>query len=461
VAMQLSGRNVVMVVLDSARADMFHPNAPNFRALAGEGMLFERAIAPAGWTLPSHASMFTGLRPTEHGIVALGLPGGSQENLRNSGRRARALAQQGDLLAPWLEERGVRTLSATSTPWLWPASGLSLGFQEKDFFYFLPAGPMKSGRTGALKRVRQVGEAVSGARRYARWIRDDADKGSKRVLDKIASFASRPGPFFAFTNLIETHQPHFPPRGYASGSALHRMRLAADVVLQPPLVRWLRIRAHNYGTHAMSSGLLERWREAYAAEIRYVDAWITDLVEALDSARVLDETVLIVTADHGESFGEGGFVGHGLSVSEAAGHVPLGIWGSDISPKRISDPVSLCSLASTVKALLVDGDVPGSLLQEESRGFAAIEVEHPHHVSRPPRGAKRVARGPGAAFYDGSLKLVEDPFGGRALYELSDPASGEARLLPDGQPTARQSEEAEAWRARISGAVPRDDRRAP
>lgn len=446
---RLSGRNVVLVVLDSARADIFHANAPTFLSLADDGMLFERAISPAGWTLPSHASMFTGLTPTEHGIVALGLPGGSQENLRNAGRRARRLAEEGRLVTPWLADRGVRTLSTTSTPWLWPGSGLATGFQETDFFYFLPSGPMKWGRTGPLKRARQVGEAVRGAARYASWMRDGGDKGSERVLETIRSFVRKGGPFFAFTNLIETHQPHFPPRGHGPAGTLRRIQLASDVILQPPLLRWLQIRAHNYGTRRMSGGLLERWKEAYAAEIRYVDEWLSKLLGVLDEARVLDDTVVIVTADHGESFGEGGIVGHGLSLREPAVHVPLAISGAGIVRSRSSLPVSLCSIAATLKDILTKEAADGSLLHPGSHGYAAVEVEDPRHVSRPPRRSKREVIGPGAAFYDGPLKLVHDPFHGPALFDLVMDPSEESDLLGSRSPTERQAEEADAWRGRV------------
>lgn len=443
-----------MIVLDSARADIFHENAPNFLSLASEGMLFTKAIAPAGWTLPSHASIFTGLSPTEHGIVALGTSGGTIDNFKNSFWRARSLEAEGRMVVPRLEAAGLRTFSSSSSPWLWKGSGLAAGFAETDFFYFLRGRPSAAFRRDRLKRLFQIAEVITAVGQYARWIRSGADKGAAHILESILNFATRGAPpFFAFTNLIETHLPHFPPHDTQS-NRYRRLLHTRDVLLEPPLLRALKIRAHNYETKRMSRRVLQRWKEAYAAEIRYVDGWLLRLTEALDRKGLLSNTVIMVTSDHGEDFGEHGIVGHGLSVAETAAHVPLGMWGGDISRSHVRHVVSLLAIPPTLEDLLLGGSHPGSLFDPATHGRARIETEDPRHVSRPPRRSKREPSGPGAAFYDGNLKLVVDPFRGRALYDLEADPEAKVDILQKTAPTDQQQLELQAWEQRIRAQQP-------
>lgn len=451
--MNPTGRNVILVVLDSARADDFAENAPNYHQLARDGMRFTRAVAPAGWTLPSHASMFSGLSPTEHGMVAFGGPGGTEETFKHALVRARKMEAEGRLIAPRLRDGGIRTFSASCSPWIWHGSGLAAGFEETDFFYFLRSKPMAHRRYGLSKRLRQIAEAFRSMSQSAAWVRDGAEKGAARIMESVLDFAGKEDrPFFAFTNLIETHEPHYPPRnGEPVPGALDRFNTYRDVVLEPPLLRLLKMRAHTYGTKQMSPAVLGRWRKAFGAEIRHVDAWLLTLTERLDQMDLLDRTTIIVTSDHGESFGEDGVVGHGISLSEGAGHIPLGMWGGGVERRVVDDPVGLLSIPATLEHLLLGIDDEGSLLNESSWGFARMEIENPRAVSRPPRRAKRLPSGPGAAFYDGALKLVQDPFSGPALYNLDDDPREERDLSGHVPPTDRQQAELEAWRTRIAG----------
>jgi choline-sulfatase len=228
-------------------------------------------------------------------------------------------------------------------------------------------------------------------------------------------------------------------------------REIADLVLQPPLVRFVRMRSHNYGTGHISDATLARWRDAYVSEMRYVDRWLGELNEMLERTQVAGDTVVIVTSDHGENLGEAGLVGHGLSVAEVAAHVPLGMWGAGVESERVPDPVSLLSLPATLGELLVGDEHEDSLLGKASRGRAAMEIEDPAHVSRPPKRARRRASGPGAAFYDGSLKLALDPFQGIGLYDLASDPGERDNLIETRDPTTRQSAAREAWEERVAG----------
>jgi choline-sulfatase len=169
----------------------------------------------------------------------------------------------------------------------------------------------------------------------------------------------------------------------------------------------------------------------------------------LHRARVADDTAVIVTSDHGENLGEGGLVGHGLSVAEAAAHVPLGMWGAGVPRERLGQPVGLRGIQATLKELLAGEELEESLLQGPSRGAAAMEIEDPRAVSRPPKRARRRPSGPGAAFYDGSLKLVVDPFAGTGLFDLDSDPKERNDLSASRSPSDRQRSAKDGWEARL------------
>jgi len=439
----MTGRNLILVIFDSARADAFGSDTPTFEELGSRGMRFERAIAPAGWTLPSHTSMFTGLMPTEHKIV--GSPGGAERVLANS--RTRVSALQDKLLAPRLAAAGIRTFLSSASPWLTKASGLDRGFQDTDHFNFLQLPPHPS-RVRLPKRARQTLNTLYSIGDHARWARSGRDKGAARVLEGMERFiADDPAPFFACTTLMDTHEPHLPPE-----KSDRSFLATANIVLQPGLMRLVRMHAHTWGTRVLSPRVISQWRAAYEREIAYVDSWLARLMEMLDRSGRADETVVVVTADHGETFGEGGTVGHGVSLREGLARVPLVIAGAGVDANRIEGPVSLARIAPTVTDLLL-APTEGSLI-EGSDGIASMEIEHPAHVAHPTPRAKRTARGPGAAFYDGSLKVVVDPWdlpdAPPRLYDLVADPEETNDLSSTREATERQGKLLESWRERAA-----------
>lgn len=440
--------NVVLIVLDSARADAFGSHSPNLWAFGAGGVRFDQAVTAAGWTLPSHASLFTGLLPTEHGLV--GLPGGSERVLRNARGRVKSLLAENRLLAPRMRDLGYRTLSATASPWLSRGSGLDAGFDDTDFFNFMQL-PLRK-RWQLPKRVRQSVDTARSVGDHARWIASERDKGARRVVDRIASFARKDGgPFFAFTTLMETHEPHFPLPPGPRGLSWYRSNFGAmaNTVLQPGLLRLVRMHAHNWGTLQLSPKTIARWQHAYASEVAYVDRCIADLCSSLDAAGILGDTLFIVTGDHGETWGEGGTVGHGLSLREGLANVPLFIWGAGVDRRSpVTEPVSLTEVAAFIEGA-AEGRTAG-VLDPATWGRAIMEVEEPSHVAHPAPRPGRVAAGPGAAFYDGSLKLVSEPFVDLGttpqLFDLSRDPHERAPL--SAQPTDWQKGALDEWRRR-------------
>jgi arylsulfatase A-like enzyme len=295
--------NVLLVVMDTARADGFEPygavagSTPAVAELARRGMAAPRVHATANWTLPSHASLFSGRLPR-----ALGIGGGAT--------LAQVLtANQHLLLAPVLRDEGWHTIAITANPFVSPGHGFGLGIDR--FF------EVRSAR----RPLKDAGSA------RARWLLDgalaDVDDGLTAVEDTFdRAVAEAPGdrPWFAFVNLMECHSPYLPPRPWNDLGPLERLRAVEDV---------RRYQSHSADVGAATGGTvvppasLHRMRHLYGTAISMMDAWVGRVVERLSDRGRLDDTVVIVTSDHGENLGEEGRLGHTLSVDERLLRVPM------------------------------------------------------------------------------------------------------------------------------------------
>jgi arylsulfatase A-like enzyme len=300
--------NIVLVVLDTARADAFEPygaavgSTPTVASLARDGVAMT-AYSPANWTVPAHASLFTGLLPREVGLTQV--RGGDRDRCRAS-----MTAVAGRNLVPWLRSQGWSTRAVSANPWISPQSGFDVGFDE-----FVVVAPSRRalGHDGALST--RLGWAASAL--LAR-----ADDGARRVEQVLNGWAFDvdPGrPFFWFVNLLECHAPYLPPRPYARG-AWQRLLAADDARRYLSLETVFRVCAGNV---AVPPAALARMRLLYRQSVRLVDDWLDRLLTTLDAAGVLPDTQIIVTSDHGENLGDGGLLGHAFSLDERLVRVPF------------------------------------------------------------------------------------------------------------------------------------------
>ncbi len=267
-------RNVLIVTLDTMRADRLPPYGfngvatPALDRIAAEGALFEEAFAAAPLTLPSHATLFTGLYPPRLGVRD------------NAGA---PLAAGFRTLAEVLGERGLATGAFVASAVLAPGRGLNQGFGT----YSL-AAPSCSGSARARRSANQVvDEAMA-------WIEQ---LGSR--------------PFFAWMHFYDTHRPYRLPEEYVRGFA-----------------------------------------DPYLAAIAFEDAQIQRLLGRLEQLQRLDDTLLIVVGDHGESLGDHGEDGHGIFIYQEALHVPLIVRGPGLVPRRIRATVRVADVMPTVLDLL-------------------------------------------------------------------------------------------------------------
>jgi arylsulfatase A-like enzyme len=300
---------VILVVLDAVRADALEPygapreSSPAIADLARRGTVLPHAYAAAIWTLPSHAAIFSGLLPRAARME--GIPGAGPDAYR-----PRMEAIRDRLLAEVLRRAGYTTGAISANLWLTPEGGFDIGFE----------------RFVNVDTARQANLHQDSIRARVAWsleaVRARADDGAAEAGTVLRDWleAEPTRPFFWFVNLIESHSPYLPPKPYNDLGPLGRWRAGREARRYLNLSEIWRA---CVGGETAPPAALERMRRLYARAIRYMDDWIEMLLGALDGAGILEDTLLIVTSDHGENFGTGGLVAHAFSLDNRLLHVPF------------------------------------------------------------------------------------------------------------------------------------------
>jgi arylsulfatase A-like enzyme len=391
--------NVLLVVLDAVRRDALEPYgavpgaSPAIADLARRGTAVPRAYAPSSWTLPSHASMFTGLLPRRLGLTQA--PAGSPQSARPA---LEAVGQR--MVSSVLHDAGYATHGWSNNLWASPYAGFDIGF---DSFRYIASD--RSERAGAL--------AGEGARAQIAWalegLRSRSDDGAAAVgralRESIDAWSGQPT--FWFVNLVECHSPYLPPRPWNDLPAAERARCAIEAKRH---LSFEAICLYVAGHHRIPDAALERMRHLYARAAAYLDDWLAGILSALDTRGILDDTVVIVTSDHGENFGEDALISHGFSLDERLIHVPLVIAGPEVEP--IEEVFSLAGLPRLIA------------------GLAGL-VHHPWPADELPAGVA-------VAEYD-PLGAAEHPLVQEAARRWSLPEHGVERL------TARFTSATDGW----------------
>jgi arylsulfatase A-like enzyme len=309
--------SVLLVVLDTVSARHLstygygRPTDPALAALARRGMLYKRAVSTAPWTVPSHASIFTGQYPSELGF---------------DGANFSAPVWPGSLAGD-LRQQGFQTVGLTANPGLtgWPELGN--GFDRLWSEHRLAARP------AALLVDWLLGREATYQTRGER-ITDLA-------LDWLDRHSTRGRPWMLFLNYLDAHAPYDPPPRLRDTFAPGAEHLTADN------------RPYNTGALPASAATTESMRQLYDAEVAAMDEALGRLLAGLH-ARGYDQSKLlvVVTADHGESFGEHGFYGHLLGMPDTVLHVPLVLAGYGVPQGVVDESVQPLQIRSTVDTIL-------------------------------------------------------------------------------------------------------------
>jgi arylsulfatase A-like enzyme len=372
----LAGLNVLIVVLDAGAAGHFgcygyaRPTTLNVDRLAREGVLFERAYTPAPFTIAAVSSMWTSQYPDQH----------------HAGTRHRApLPRERLTLAEVLKARSVSTVGFAANPNAGPPFGLDRGFEE---FHLLP------GAGGASSHVPRAEEFRAPVRD---WLSRNQDRR-----------------FLAYLHLLEPHFPYDPPHpfNHLFGRPSPRMLAAGRDD------GWVRkVNAGRYVPTAEEAADLVR---LYDGNLAYADREIGWLRQTLEELGLLERTVVIVTADHGESLLERGALGHGTHLYEECVRVPLVMrfpGGRGPAGLRVRELVGLLDIAPTV------ADMFGALTGTVARTFEGVSL-FPVIGGGRGRGvvlSRSMQERPAFALNDGTWKLIHSLKTGRSeVYHLSD-----------------------------------------
>lgn len=405
--------NVILVVLDTVRADHLsvygyeRDTTPTLRSFASEAVRFNEAVSTDGMTLTSHASLFTGLYGLRHGAhPSADAPGG------------RPLSAEFETMAEILNRNGYETAAiVANTGYLRPFFNLHQGFQHYDV-----RGPRM--RLEGCPRFLLRGGLSEAAlwllpdTDLSRWTRN-AEEINRAVFDFLEKQADRSRPLFLFLNYMDAHRPYlspspfrerFPGRDPRYGLRHHR-RVMRDVMTHKRPI------SPSERNHLISQ---------YDGALAYLDEQLGRLFAKLKAENLWESSLVIVTSDHGESFGERSLIEHGAGAVESQLRIPLLIrypGGPRGQVKLVrASTIDILPTVLAVAGIEIPAGVDGrSLLEADSLSSRPVFAEsYPTGITM---ALDRRFRIPERAVYERRWKLIDSRFGRRELYDVfADPA---------------------------------------
>lgn len=319
--------NILLLVMDTVRAKSLsvygydRPTTPNLEQFARTGVCFENAISTSPWTLPSHATMFTGRYPHE-----LFKPGQSPLDAMTP------ITHRYPTLAEFLSKHGYVTAGFVANVGLLSRSfGIARGFLKYEdyvptFRLFLSSSVL------IAKSLRKIFKSTN----------TEFNFGRKRAVEINQSFLKwvsdvNGRPFFAFINYFDAHDPYVAPKPFELKFG-HKRPRNLNVI-------------HNIKYNKIQ---IQALKDAYESCIAYLDHQIGNLLLQLRKRGLLENTIVIITSDHGEQFGEHRLMYHVNSLYQPLLHVPLMISFPKHIPagKRVKTMVSLRNLPATILDLI-------------------------------------------------------------------------------------------------------------
>ncbi|MCX7973221.1 MAG: sulfatase [Candidatus Aminicenantes bacterium] len=322
-----SYNNIILIAIDTLRADHlgcygYHRNtSPHIDLLAKDSLLFEKTVAQNPWTLPSFASMFTSLYPSQHKV----------------GLIEKKLAESYLTLAEILKGKGYYNIAFTGGAYLSKEFGLSQGFDVFEEFN--------------RPSSNDIEEIISAA---IEWL--EKEKKEK---------------FFMFIHSYQPHSPYWPPADYDIFYRNYTGRITGDLWKDVQIVfgelesKYKTIPSHDR----------ERLISLYDGDILYTDVWIGRFIKTLKELNLYEESLIIFTSDHGEEFNEHGAWEHGHTLYKELLNVPLIIKFPNGAYKGVADKLAeLIDIMPTILdffKIKINHKIDGqSLLRKSGNNFA-------------------------------------------------------------------------------------------
>ena len=315
--------NVILVSIDTLRYDHLscygynRMTTPNIDRFAEKGVLFTNAYSTAVWTPPAHASMLTGLYPSQHGVI-------NKNRLNNNI----------PTMAEILKNSGYQTAGFANNCQVGSLVGLDRGFDQ---FYEVWQGYRRN-------QIFKLGiEKIKSKLHYA-------DKGAKRTIELISKWLLKERkldqPFYLFIHLIEPHNPLMAPKPFLYKyldkifSDKNNMKNVGEFA-QNPLVYYIKeLNLSDEENQALIA--------LYDEEISYTDHIMGQLIQLFKKNKVFDNSFIIITADHGEHFGEHSLYSHVASLYEEIVHIPMILRYPGVDPSQSDFPVQLIDILPSV-----------------------------------------------------------------------------------------------------------------
>ena len=360
-----SDPNVLLVVLDSVRASNTslhgHENetTPFLGEFAQSATRYDQARSPGSWSLPSHTSIFTGLHVAEHRVT-----------------EPKHKLTAGNTVFEELQKEGYETAVFSENPWLTIMDvGLDAGFDEvsgaQNVLFPEAANPTEftaaEGQGQYVEYVKRcldddhpVKSLLNGVGTKLAWDYPDlvpdwlmASAPASAYVDRFVDWqAERDGPWAACINLMDGHAPYEPAPEHDRWGGKRLKKLQAD------------LEKHVWSFHGGDAPWWQcrAFEALYDGAIHQMDAQLRRIVEVLRRRDELADTLLVVTSDHGEGFGEVSrlkgtrLVGHVEGIHESQLHVPLVVkHPGQTEGERVAEPASLTNFPAVVRAVL-EGD---------------------------------------------------------------------------------------------------------
>jgi arylsulfatase A-like enzyme len=318
------------------------PTTPRIAAYAAEGAVYERAYSADMWTMPSHAAMFTGLPSTSHGVST----------------DWRWLDSHYTTLPEWLAAAGWDTYGFTANQFASQNCNLFQGMSAYDTVWQGEYAKASKSATREKRIARDRSTEISPAwkndasKPNMMWDRgmskDAAPVAHQAVTRWIEGREDPEKPWFVFINMMEAHWPRVPTlasRKRVLSPELLERGLETDATLFTAL-------SYNLGRHEYTADEIEAQVGVYDAALADLDQATGDLLDDLKARGLLDDTIVVLTADHGEYLGDHHMFDHRYGLYDSMTHVPLVIrYPSKVQPHRVTTPVTTAGIWTEVVGL--------------------------------------------------------------------------------------------------------------